>query len=456
MEIKWQFFILAIILTVSSVSAKGNCKVCDSTTDDKCQTEPASLEDKPCEAENCFTLVDNNGKIKRGCVSETDTCDGKNCKTCTANDTSCNTQTDLFWCKLCDSSSATDCAFWQSESSIPHEICAAGVTKCVMEIKDDKHTYRRCASKSDEACESGKKCDICSSDKGCNKGIFPNNRLKCYQCNSDKDSKCATPTKYTTDIKSFPCLFYNESDKCFEHGSSDTNMVRGCLSDTTAYEKCSSESPKDKCKECTADNCNVDEYKIEATSKCIQCKSEKDAKCVGAHTADLAEKCVSKIEYWKSQDCYINKIDGKVDRGCIQDFDCSSASTCTSCTNNGTVCNIADQTKTSCYKCRSDVNAKCALPLVDDSFKSEQCRNQINIDGGEQCYIEKWNDIIIRSCLSDADAKSKKNCLDSTYKFCNSCKGDNCNSGAVPDSAQSIVLASSGLFALTLIVLKFF
>ncbi|XP_055839023.1 uncharacterized protein LOC129907015 [Episyrphus balteatus] len=446
MEIKWLLLVFGIILTSSGVcEAAIKCIQCDSSTEN-CKTNPTAITATECsstDSTKCYTLVENNGNIKRGCVlSSEEKCEGKNCKSCEGD--GCNKENPLR-CKLCKSSETSDCAFWKSPDSIPFEMCADGITTCRMEITDDNHTSRRCSIKDDKECPSGK-CSTCT-DSGCNKDIFPTNRRKCYQCKSDNANCAKTPT---ADMSS-ACLLFEDPDSCYEYGTSETSMSRGCKSDTTEYQKCTSETPKEKCKECTADNCNSDEFKVASTVKCIKCSSE-ESTCVGSQSSDKAQEC-SKIEYWKANGCYTNRVEaGKVARGCLAEFDCSgNSATCSSCTTNA--CNIDDKSASSCYKCRSDENAKCVDAYAENNYKPEPCRNTLTIAEGFQCYVERWNGIVIRSCLSDADAKSRKHCLDTNQKTCKTCKGDNCNTEKAPDSAYSIAL-TSGLLAACLLVLK--
>lgn len=444
MEIGRYYIVLAIILTASRISAgEGNCVVCDSSD---CLTNPPTTG--YCQAKECFTLVKSNGNVQRGCVSESaEKCDNdKICRKCTTSgDTPCNNQKEekeLFFCKTCDSTSDPNCASVKTIDSIVNNLCTAGVTSCLTQIKE-KHTYRGCAS---EACPSGQKCTSCSS-RGCNKDLYPSDRRKCYQCQSGS-TNCANPTADTS--LSYACQLYEEQDACYEFGTSDSTMARGCKSDSTNYGKCSSE--KDKCKECTSDSCNSHRFKSKSTTKCVQCKAE-ETKCSGAFKPEDATECTTEIEYWEKEGCYTNRTEsGQVVRGCAKDFDCAAAgASCSFC--SGTACNTAEKLELSCYKCRSDENEKCKNEFTTNEYSSEKCRNAIKSEADRKCYIERWNGIVIRSCLVDADAKTQANCLNKDYKACETFDGDNSNKGKPPNSAYSIAL-TSGLLAMSMLLLK--
>lgn len=365
MRLRWQLFVFAISLTIFQINAEGEtekkCILCDGQD---CLSNFDTS--KTCTSkEKCFTLVENNGNVKRGCVDDTNKCDSKNCRTCdAATDKLCNNlkdDKDLFFCKTCDSTSA--CA--NAKDSISNEICTAGVTKCLTQIKD-KQTYRKCATNNDEECKEDQKCVSCGT-RSCNKEIYPSNRRKCYQCKAG-DTNCSSPTSEM----SYVCQIYEESDKCYQYGTSDATMTRGCKSDKTDFEKCTSDN---KCKECDADGCNSDKF--------------------------------------------------------------TSAS------------------EFSCYKCRSDENTNCTAEWKADLYKSEKCRNEIKSDDDKKCYVEIYDNIVYRSCIVDTDPKTKKNCLNTDYKDCQICTGENCNKDKAPNSAYNIALTSV-LLATCLMVLRFF
>ncbi|XP_055837124.1 uncharacterized protein LOC129905621 [Episyrphus balteatus] len=197
--------------------------------------------------------------------------------------------------------------------------------------------------------------------------------------------------------------------------------------------------------------------------KCIQCNST-DKKCQTEDGSFPVTDCPT-----ESTQCFtLIEENGNIKRGCVSNIteksDGNNYQTCTGdgCNNVNTNVTIATETRniavratTSCYKCRSDENAKCADAYAENNYKSEPCRNAMTLSGDLLCYIERWNGIVIRSCLADADEKSRKNCLDTNQKTCKTCKGDNCNTEKAPDSAYSIAL-TSGLLAACLLVLKFF
>jgi Protein of unknown function (DUF753) len=67
-------------------------------------------------------------------------------------------------------------------------------------------TLRGCYSKIPLGTEKFFNCDT----NGCNKGIFPEERMKCVKCSAE-DEFCVTPT---ADLL-YPCKNYIETDSCY-------------------------------------------------------------------------------------------------------------------------------------------------------------------------------------------------------------------------------------------------
>lgn len=68
-----------------------------------------------------------------------------------------------------------------------------------------------------KAC-TGKTCEICEADK-CSK-IFPEGRLRCYQCNSNSDKTCVN--ELSGESKSSYCKVYKADDQCYSRIADNT------------------------------------------------------------------------------------------------------------------------------------------------------------------------------------------------------------------------------------------
>lgn len=67
---------------------------------------------------------------------------------------------------------------------------------------------------------TGEQCNLCG-DVGCNKGVFPENRLLCYQCQSTDDASCSN--ELTGDAKAGLCKIWKADDKCYSRVTATLN-----------------------------------------------------------------------------------------------------------------------------------------------------------------------------------------------------------------------------------------
>lgn len=94
---------------------------------------------------------------------------------------------------------------------------------------------------------------ILCSDMNCNKRIFPETRLNCYQCHSDVDKECHK--KQENKKLNFPCVFHVENDSCFTK-LNGKKFTRGCDSDFPNHINCNGLT---YCKMCDNNGCNSEE-----------------------------------------------------------------------------------------------------------------------------------------------------------------------------------------------------
>lgn len=204
------------------------CHVCQESTDPTCRGEQSGVGTF-CERYNaqgsCFERI-VNGSVERGCRSDMvgDPCDGNE-----------------------------HCRVFEGSASNGHAVREFQVTKCVQCRADNLDVDRSCLSgskgatscvgPSDGRCYSrildggflergcqgnltldevqrcnGTMCGICIGD-GCNSGIFPEDRLRCNECNSGNTSDCNI--ELTDASKSVICKIYTEDNMCYSTISSN-------------------------------------------------------------------------------------------------------------------------------------------------------------------------------------------------------------------------------------------
>lgn len=105
-------------------------------------------------------------------------------------------------CYSCDSSSDENCATLKSNTSDIEceDNCAVWV--------DGANTFRGCESQIPLEARYFRSCGA----NGCNKIIFPDDRIKCVKCSADDDF-CMTPD---ADLL-YPCKNYVPGDSCYTY-----------------------------------------------------------------------------------------------------------------------------------------------------------------------------------------------------------------------------------------------
>lgn len=230
----------------------------EAQTDDKAQFCKSHKE-----GNQCYELLESN-KVVRGCESdlaENPCKDNQECRKCATN--ACNkeagsTLLNSDRCPQCSTSTDPDgnCLLGKTET---HPCIKQSEKKCYTKTDADGVLHRGCQGDltADEikAC-TGKTCEICEADK-CSK-IFPEGRLRCYQCNSTSDKTCVN--ELSGEPMSSYCQVYKADDQCYSR-IADNTFGRGCQSDLKA-EACKGLDAK-QCKSCATANCNnVSEEKL--------------------------------------------------------------------------------------------------------------------------------------------------------------------------------------------------
>ncbi|XP_014087340.2 uncharacterized protein [Bactrocera oleae] len=411
--------IFAVSLLLAYVAAQDlTCISCYDA--DNCLKNLEATDIKTCEAKTCYTQINANLTISRGCLEdgkETE-CQAPSCVSCSGTD-KCN---NLNVCKSCSSDDDPKCA--QTDASTANNaICDKADSKCMISVLEKK-TERGCVTDEiEKTCTDEKTCQMCTGG-ACNLGIFPQERRTCFQCN-DTIAACADAQASGAAL---PCTQYVENDTCYMYGSDETHLTRGCTSDVGEQNKCATND--EKCKTCNSNACNSLGYKTEQLLECIQC-SDKDG-CAWGHEASTAKSCEQKILYSAEGKCY-TRTDGSgtVTRGCFYDLDdadqraCETGTNCTTCTNaNG--CNNVDTQNFTCIRCRSDENDSCRHKPKE--IGGQNCRSLVQSNADMKCFTGVWRtNLLIRGCLIDLEDRDQFICNDPYNDNCVVCDSSNCN-----------------------------
>ncbi|XP_041782236.1 proprotein convertase subtilisin/kexin type 5-like, partial [Anopheles merus] len=357
--------------------------------------------------DQCFTMVDREFNLHRGCVSDldlNDCLDGDRCMICV--DKNCN---DAPWakCYQCNNATSDECSGKQVNSE--------GVKYC-QQYEENGGCYakleqmiftRGCTSElEDLPCDDPQACVHCIGD-GCNhdslKGYF--NPAVCLQCHSDMNTGCTDGT-----APAVACA--NPDDRCFFRRASSKAIHRGCLSELAATDQwqCQSETST-ACHTCEETGCNSAEWR-----RCYKCRNLADGAC----SAKQTEQNSTFLEFCMKQDdsCFEDNNEGDIYRGCGKHF-CAYQKICLECTTDA--CNGHSQTElepSQCLVCDSD-NPFCANGTAPSSY----CE-YLN----EPCYsMVRENGILERGCFSNLTDSYKSMCMDIGNRSCIACSGNSCN-----------------------------
>lgn len=146
----------------------------------------------------------------RGCVNELpiesqNVCNAQgSCKTCDGNE--CNNKATFQTCLQCDSTNDPNCLELLVASE-PTE-CRNYLDSCKTLINAEGKTVRGCTS---DLLGVQTTVDAECIDNNCNGGIFPADRVKCYQCSGEG---CADELRETSSINQY-CANYVRDDVCY-------------------------------------------------------------------------------------------------------------------------------------------------------------------------------------------------------------------------------------------------
>ncbi|ALC40954.1 CG13492 [Drosophila busckii] len=388
--------------------------------------------------DRCFMWLDEQNNIQQlGCLSSFRNQDLesviKTKRIAVCEGANCNSPMQLptpVKCAVCDSRVDPNCATSPVAignittcDQMPH-------TNCVTKLQSDGSTTRGCLYDLDQdefaACLLGmdENCEVCGED-GCNREIYPADRMQCYSCSSLDDSKCESdPSRKSV------CAWVSEWETC------QTQLVISANGNETRR-GCSSVLSCDKgdyknCRHCVGTGCNsidlanrVDDgqhgFFQPLPLKCHTCEGEHCHSSLGP-----AMECTLNSQ----QDCKtVFELDGKTvrRRGCADDVDdyedryCrQNPKLCFNCKSNE--CNDAwDSTEyNTCTYCNSDSDAKCVTSPVSKDIAERQCQGK--------CLVAVVNKKLVRSCLDDKEIFDRSDCSsDASGKNCAVCDSEHCN-----------------------------
>lgn len=366
--------------------------------------------------------------VKRGCLSHLGVNDNlkqeceKNdyCKTCNGNN--CNIKEKLQTCFTCNSFENSNCATLKEE--LPVKICDDYFDTCKVYVKPNSTTHRGCSLEIDdpavECSPQTVNCKQCSENL-CNGGIFPNNRISCYQCRGLPSSECSRNVK---EDMIHPCEKFYFRDSCYLIVDKNNVTSRGCLSDSDFFSNLCQANPNE-CDVCQTSNCNMNSIMRSPTLNCIKCDTSTDPKCLWGFTDGSKTPCTKNVLHYQEESCFIFQVSNtSLIRGCTLDSNvCKLSNSCLICKEDG--CNNKKKAEQYCIECSSEENGDCFNQ--PQNLKNVSCEGNITYEQrGCFTWINELNHVS-RGCFSSLTTAKKFKCLND-HEHCEICyQNDNCN-----------------------------
>ncbi|XP_039432771.1 uncharacterized protein LOC120415348 [Culex pipiens pallens] len=403
------------------------CHVCQESTDDATcrdgQPGAGAFCGRFSEESGCFERI-VNGRVERGCRSDLgeDPCDGnEHCRVCEGSD--CNRDAarefQVTKCVQCKADGTDEDGSCLSGSIAPTNCGGPSDEKCYSRILPGGILERGCqASLTQDEVQNcnGTKCNICQGD-GCNRGIFPVDRLTCNQCKSNNSTDCGLGL--TDESKTVVCKIFKEHNRCYSRFGPDDHFERGCEADM-GLQANACDNVRD-CMVCAGKNCNtIAAAQLEQLPKCQRCSSADDHNCdEGSVTPTI---CGDHLE----DACFTRIENGVLERNCLSTLgeaekakcDDPADTSCHKCSGQG--CNQQEWLK--CYQCNSATDKSCSAEQRDNHH-SAYCRHQHDED---HCYTRIVDNILERGCQSDL-GEDVDACDDLDDMHCEACDDASCN-----------------------------
>ncbi|XP_055387309.1 uncharacterized protein LOC129615915 [Condylostylus longicornis] len=402
-------------------SDKGNCKYPDEYPNnvDPNNCLITEVESKSCmpkivnnSLKLCYTYIDRNNYVKRGCYSDLDI---KNINgqltTCQKNKCNNNCIKDIS-CIQCDSEVNNDCG------RITSDIDPEWKKNCPDSYNSVCHRCEDTNGRTIRGCGKSlmSNCNYCFDNYCMAKPTY----RKCYKCD-EKDLNCVNGGSYN-DLEIGEC--YN-TKSCFVGITKDGFTRRNCLPKDEDWKKEYLEY-----KICNDSNlCNIHVIPTDRTL-CFQCNSKNDPWCKEPKiNEDMAKPCNI---YKTNEQCYLYADkDENMIRGCQSDDSNTNENRkgCNNPNNNcikckGSRCNLTPFKRTSlkCMKC-DETDIKCSTGF--DKNEALECE-LTPYYSNQTCFIHIDGNRVNRGCTLDSNNK-KFNCEDKNNKKCQVCIGDGCN-----------------------------
>lgn len=405
----------------------GQCAVCSSASDENCANNPKKLGNNRCSKaphKECYSRLIPNGLVERGCASNLEPEDFKNCflkndETCTVcSEPGCNKNEISTVAKI----SCFSCNESEDNCEIPEaKTCEQETTGCFTKF-DSRSDIVEMGCKGvyseQEVLNNLKSFLECEGDKCNDLKNIPNDG-SCKVCDSTSDPDCIkNPGKLSDSL----CGKLPHTS-CYARLTEQNTVERGCTSnlDDSHFKDCVLKNDKN-CFICSEKGCNIDDIKPADVAEdlvgvwqdlpvnCYHCKGDS----CGPNGNWILRSCSEN----KYQTCStVFGLTGEViERGCSDtvqqsqaDYCSTNPEKCLKCKSNG--CNtFADASKlVECLSC--DVNGDCS--------KTTQC------DGKCMVAINPLTNGIYRGCLNDKELDDQDDCgVDGT---CKACEGALCN-----------------------------
>ncbi|XP_050079841.1 proprotein convertase subtilisin/kexin type 5-like [Anopheles maculipalpis] len=381
------------------------CYHCRSDVDDCDNLIADHVQECRDRTDRCFTRVDTDLNLHRGCVSDIEPGDCDNSERCLiCSDNDCNNDP---WasCFQCSNATSEECSSKQTTRDNLKYCQRHGTRGECYAMLNQMEFIRGCTPDLDAAmCDYPNECIQCEGD-GCNQGSSKSyfNPAHCMQCHSDIHIGCTNGTASPA-----PCD--DPDDVCFYRRASSKAIHRGCLSELTATNQMLCQSSASlTCHTCDGNGCNTPTWR-----SCYTCSSVVEDSCKAKQTDDIFLDFCVKID----DDCFEDNNDGDVNRGCGRHY-CAHKQTCVECASDG--CNSqpeADLRPSHCLVCDS-TDPYCANGTSTDQF----CEHL-----NEPCFTMVGNDdILVRGCFATLEDPYKRICLNESDSSCIVCNGNSCN-----------------------------
>ncbi|XP_058814960.1 protein eyes shut homolog isoform X3 [Topomyia yanbarensis] len=390
---------------------------CYQCSGENCITDDAvnQLEAEPClvyhEGESCYTYVENESTVRRGCVSDYALCeDNPLCIPC-SNENGCNSQNymvsnELSCVKCLTSAQCEGNAFG---SNCEKQILLGRTDACYIQYWLGLEVQKGCLSDlsdshscSDSSLVNNDECSFCF-EFDCNRGPSI-----CYQCNSEHDMDCSEVVgrQYLTECEGECVSFINK----------DGYTVRGCIESFSSNEiEC---DDSEQCEICKHKECNSAVLPVDRL-KCYQCEGSQ-LDCLNP----LNSHSYACRRYSESDRCFTYFENTTwVTRGCLSDKDDNTCTNeCIPCGSTG--CNKQEALQPNALSCITCQGTEC-----DGESEGTVCTEKILLGRQDYCYSYEDGPKLQKGCLSDlkADDEVTFNCHDNESGKCALCGNDNCN-----------------------------